>query len=578
MSDKSIILVVDDEIISRHTIEALLSSEGYILIFAEDGKQALEKAATLTPDLMLLDVMMPGIDGFEVCRRLRQDPRLAELPIVMLTALDDRTSRLQGLEAGADDFMSKPFDSAELRARLRTITRLNRYRRLVETEEQLVRLANYDNLTGLPNRNLLIERLDHILTHTCRHTRIRVALLVIDLDGFQIINNSLGQEIGDKVLYEVAQRLLKTVTENTTVARISADEFAVIVDIHDPIKEASSVAQALLENVSKPILLEQHEMIITASIGISVYPGDGQIASNLLKNAYTAMSRAKAQGKNAYQFFTQQMNTAVLKRLMLRNQLHRALERHELCLCYQPQIELRSHRIIGMEALLRWQHPEMGLLSPTQFVSVAEEMGLIVPIGEWVLKTACQQNQTWQASGLPPVRVSVNVSSRQFQHPYLLQMIKSILIDTCLNPIYLELELTESTLMEEEQDPKSGTLATLSELRAMGIQIAIDDFGTGYSSLSYLKRFPVSTLKIDKSFVQDIGKDSDNAAITTAIIALAHSLQLSVVAEGVENPEQLAFLRYRQCEIAQGFLFSPPLSTEEMTHLLEQLDKETIQL
>lgn len=571
MADKSTILIVDDEIVSRYTVEALLSSEGYNLVFAECGEDALEKATELVPDLMLLDVMMPGMDGFEVCSRLRANPRLAELPVVMVTALDDRESRLRGLQVGADDFMSKPFDRAELRARIRTITRLNRYRRLVETEEQLVYLANYDTLTGLPNRNLLMERMRQTLGRANRNHQ-GVTVLTLDLDNFQMINESLGHEVGDNLLREVAQRLTGLISEGTTVARLSGDEFVVFEEADDPVKQVSDTAQRILDRISKPMTFDNHEIVITASVGISVFPSDGEEVATLLKNANAALSRAKAQGKNTYQFFTTEMNTVAIKRLILENQLRKVLERNELCLYYQPQVSAATGRIAGMEALIRWQHPELGFIPPGQFISVAEEMGLIIPIGEWVLRTACLQNQAWQNAGLPKVRMAVNVSSRQFQQPNLLQTIKDILIETHLNPIYLELELTESLLMEEDHDKKNSVFATLSELQGMGVHIAIDDFGTGYSSLSYLKRFPVNILKVDRSFVKDIGTNKDDAAITTAIIAMAHSLQLSVVAEGVETAEQLTFLHQRQCELIQGYFFSPPIPVKDMTKLLVSND------
>jgi len=573
MSDKSTILIVDDEIVSRYTVEALLSSEGYELVFAESGEEALEKAVELVPDLMLLDVMMPGMNGFEVCQLLRANPRLAELPVVMVTALDDRESRIKGIEAGADDFMSKPFDRAELRARIRTITRLNRYRRLVETEEKLAYLANYDPLTSLPNRNLLMERMRQTLGRASRNQQ-GVAVLVLDLDGFQMINDSLGHEVGDKMLQEVASRLTHTVSVGATVARLSGDEFVIMEEANDPVKQVSDIAQRVLDAISQFMMLNQHEIVITASLGISVFPSDGEEPSGLLKNANIALSRAKAEGKNTYQFFTGEMNTMALKRLILENQLRKVLERNELCLYYQPQVELASGRIVGLEALLRWQHPELGFVSPGQFISVAEEMGLIIPIGEWVLRTACIQNQIWIQAGLPPIRMSVNVSGRQFQDPGLLQMIKNVLVETGLNPIYLELELTESMLMEENINRKESVFAVLVQLQTMGIHIAIDDFGTGYSSLSYLKRFPLNTLKIDRSFVQDVNTNTDDAAITTAIIAMAHSLQLTVVAEGVETKEQLAFLEKRQCEIVQGYFFSPPISVKEMTKMLKQVNEK----
>jgi len=576
MPEKSTILIVDDELVSRYTVEVLLAQEGYTLVFAESGEDALKKVVELIPDLMLLDVMMPGMDGFELCRRLRANPRLAELPIVMVTALDDRESRLRGIEAGADDFMSKPFDRAELRARVRTITRLNRYRRLIETEEQLAYLANYDMLTGLPNRNLLLERLRQTLGRASRSHQ-NVAILALDLDHFQMINDSLGHEAGDNMLREVAQRLTHQVSpEEATVARLGGDEFVVMFDTNNLVKDVSEMAQRLLDDISLPVTIDNHEMVITASIGISVYPSDGKDAAVLLKNADTAMSRAKAAGKNGYQFFTAEMNKVALKRLVLENQLRKVLAKNELRLYYQPQIEVSSGQLVGVEALLRWQHPKLGLLSPGQFVQVTEEMGLIIPIGEWVLRTACQQNRAWQRAGFPPLRVSVNVSSRQFQASNLLQMIENALTDSGLNPVYLELELTESLLIDEDNDKRNSIFALLRELQGMGVQIAIDDFGTGYSSLSYLKRFPVNTLKIDRSFVKDIGTGDDDAAITSAIIAMAHSLRLSVVAEGVETSEQLAFLQTQQCEFIQGFFFSPPLSVEEITLMLQEVGKQPL--
>ncbi|OQW91820.1 MAG: diguanylate cyclase [Beggiatoa sp. IS2] len=567
MAEKSIILIVDDEIVSRYTVEALLESEGYILVFAESGPEALAKAEALVPDLMLLDVVMPGMNGFQVCQKLRANPRLAELPVVMVTALDDRESRIRGIEMGADDFMTKPFDCAELRARIRTITRLNRYRRLVETEEQLAYLANYDVLTQLPNRNLLAERLRQSLGQASRHQQ-SIVILALDLDNFQMINDSLGHEFGDNILIEIARRLNHAIPLGATVARMGGDEFVVMQESDNPVKDVSELSQCLLDTINKSIILNSHEIFVTASIGISVYPSDGEEASVLLKNANTALSGAKAQGKNTSQFFTAEMNVAALKRLLLENQLRKVLARDELQVYYQPQIDLKSNQIVGMEALVRWQHPELGLLTPNKFIPVAEETGLIIPIGEWVLRMACQQNQLWQVAGLPPLRMSVNVSSRQFQCPTLLETIQNVLADTCLNPIYLELELTESVLMEGHADGKTDNLTILRELKKMGVRIAIDDFGTGYSSLSYLKRFPVNTLKIDRSFIQDICHNRDDAAITTAIIAMAHSLQLSVVAEGVETLGQLEFLRHRRCEVAQGFLFSRPLPRDEITNLV----------
>ncbi len=575
MSEKKTILIVDDQLISRHTFKVLLSSENYTLVFAKTGKEALEKASKLNPDLMLLDVKMKDMSGFEVCQQLRIDPYLAELPIIMVTALNDRESRLRGIKAGADDFISKPFDHVELCARVHTITQLNRYRHLVETKKKLSHLMHYDKLTGLPNRQLLINHIHQVLTLPNK-TPQSLAVLALNLDSFQIINHSLGHEIGDKILCETAHRLTQTISSNNAmVARLGADEFALMFETKNLVTESTAIAQRLLETISLKMALNTYEIVITASLGISLYPNDSQDPALLLKNAQAAMSRAKAAGKNTYQFFTDDMNKAAIEHLNLANRLRSALAHGELCLYYQPQIELRRGEIIGMEALLRWCPPEKELILPGKFVPVAEEIGLIRDIGEWVLRTACEQNKTWQRAGLPPLRVSVNVSSQQFHSPQkLLEMVKTTLAESGLDPNYLELELTESILLEEEKDNKNNILTILHQLREMGVHIALDDFGTGYSSLSYLKRFPVNTLKIDRSFVQDLDQNSDDTVITNTILALAHNLRLSVVAEGVETSEQFLFLQERQCEIIQGYFFSPPLSVEEMTHKLQQLAKE----
>ncbi|MBE9561984.1 MAG: EAL domain-containing protein [Proteobacteria bacterium] len=576
MPEQSTILIVDDELVSRYTVEVLLSTEGYKLEFAKNGEEGLKKAIELSPDLMLLDVMMPGMDGFEVCQRLRSNPQLAELPVVMVTALDDRESRLRGIESGADDFMSKPYDRAELRARIRTITRLNRYRRLVETEEKLAYLANYDTLTGLPNRSLLLERLTQTLS-SAKRTKQSVAVLALDLDSFQIINDSLGRETGDNMLKKIGLRLTKIVEKSgATVSRIGGDEFIVMFETNNIVKDVSEMAQCLLDNISRQIILDSHEIVVTSSMGISVYPADGEDGTVLLKNADTALSRAKLDGKNTYQFFTAKMNEVALERLILENQLRKVLSQNELRVYYQPQIELSSGKIIGMEALIRWQHPELGLVPPTKFIPVTEEMGLIIPIGEWVLRTACKQNKIWQQAGFPPLRISVNMSSRQFESPNLLQTIKDALSYSELDPNYLELELTESVLMAEEGDEINNIISLLTELRSIGIKLAIDDFGTGYSSLSYLKRFPVNSLKIDRSFVKDIPTDNNAAAITEAIVALAHSLRLYVIAEGVETLEQLEFLQNQKCEIIQGYYFSTPLCTKDMTKMLEDVGDKAL--
>lgn len=571
VSDKSVVLIIDDDSTARTALEMLLKPEGYCLAFATNGFEGLNKARALRPDLILLDVMMPGLHGFDVCRRLRQEPQLAELPVVMVTALDDRDSRLEGLEAGADDIISKPYDRAELKARVRTITRLNRYRRLLETEEQLARLANYDTLTGLPNRNLLHERLLQAIVRAERQKEILV-LFYIDLDGFKQINDSLGGGFGDHLLRKVSQRLQSCAEKGDTVARMTSDEFVILLEPEQGALREQDIgnnARQFLEVVSMPMMLGEHELTVTASLGIALYPNDADSPESLLKQADIAMSRAKAQGKGKYQFYTVQMNETAMERLILENQLRKTLSRNELRIYYQPQVNLNSREIIAVEALLRWEHPNGYLVPPGEFIPLAEEIGLIISMGTWVLRTACRQVKQWLDSGLPQLRLAVNVSTLQFQQMDWVQTVKNILIETRLPPGLLELELTESLFLQKDIHGVK-TLDMLTELRRIGVRIALDDFGTGYSSLSYLKRFRVDTLKIDQSFIRDVAHDPDDAALVTAIIAMAHSLRLDVTAEGVETEEQLEFLLRHRCDHVQGYYFSRPLAEQDSYHLIQQ--------
>ena len=543
--------------------------EGYKLYFAEDGVIGLQQARKIKPDLILLDVMMPRMLGFEVCRHLREEPQMAELPIVMITSLDDRKSRLKGIEAGADDFMSKPFDRAELKARVRTITRLNRYRRLMQTEEQLSRLANYDALTGLPNRSLLSERLQQTLHQAQQHQK-SFTVLELDLDGFKHINETLGQMYGDRLLQYIARRLSRCVRAGDTVARVGSDEFVIITEPVNQLleKEVSLNAQHFLDAVSMPILLGQHEIVITASIGIALYPSDSTGAQTLLEYADTAMAKSKQLGKNTYQFFTTEMSAAARERLFLENELRKALNREELQVYYQPVIDLRSGQIIGVEALTRWLHPEHGLLSPYKFIPVAEEMGLISMLGTWVLYTACRQIKSWQSAGYIPLHVAVNVSPRQFRQSDLINTVQKVLTETNFPSERLELEITESLLLHDELGSLENALNILGSLRKVGVKLALDDFGTGYSSLVYLKRFPVDCLKIDQSFIRDVTTDANSAELVKAMIAIAHSLNMKVIAEGIENEEQKNFLLRYHCDEGQGYLFSRPLPPEKLESLL----------
>ena len=432
-----------------------------------------------------------------------------------------------------------------------------------ENEARIHYLARNDELTGLANRSSLQEQLAHAIRQSQRHERA-IAVLFIDLDRFKNINDTLGHDAGDTLLKEVAQRLGTCLRESDTLARWGGDEFVAMLEEVDSANDVALVARRVLESLATPCVLDDQEFVITASVGISAYPDDGHDAQSLLKAADIAMYRAKEAGKNNFQYYSPKMNVHSFERLTMEANLRRALERGEFLLHYQPKIDLRTGALAGAEALIRWQHPDMGLVSPMQFIPLAEETGLIVPIGAWVLRTACAQARAWQDQGFQSLRMAVNISSRQFSQAGLLDEVVGVLEQTGLDADLLELEITESMLMD---DPEQ-TVALLNELKAIGIHLAIDDFGTGYSSLAYLKRFPVSSLKIDRSFVKDVPLDADDVAITLAIVGLAHTLRIRVTAEGVETEAQRAFLRRHGCDEIQGYLVGRPLPVEEFVKLL----------
>ena len=451
------------------------------------------------------------------------------------------------------------YDKIEFCAFVRDITERK------QSEQFILHLATHDALTGLPNRHLLSDRIQQALVQVQRENR-QAAVLFIDLDQFKTINDSLGHEVGDLLLKEVAQRLVANLRSRDTVARSGGDEFVVVLpDIRDA-QEAASVAQKLLAALIAPYQISENVLRTSASIGAAIFPEDGENAETLLKNSDLAMYYAKERGRNNCQFFTQKMNRVVAERHALGTDLHQALGRGELDLNFQPIVDMGSGEMVSMEVLLRWNHPQRGLIPPKQFISLAEEIGLIVPIGEWVLYAACTQLKAWQQQGYVVPRLAINLSVKQFQQKNLVETITRILDETGVEPRFIELEITESLLMENTDDVAN----TLRQLTAMGLEIAIDDFGTGYSSLNYLKRFPISSLKIDRSFVMDISNDPDDTAIVIAIIALAHSLQMKVIAEGVETGQQLAFLRHQGCDQYQGYDFSVPLAAAEVVSKLLQ--------
>ena len=439
------------------------------------------------------------------------------------------------------------------------ITDIKRY------QDELEHQANHDALTGLANRNLLKDRLQQALALAFRYER-PFSLAFIDLDNFKLINDSLGHDIGDRLLKIAGGRLAASVRQGDTVARLGGDEFVLLVTEQARDDRIYRSVQRVIAAIAQPFVIDEREFKVTCSIGIATFPRDGKDADTLLRNADTAMYRAKALGRNTFQLYSSEMNANFGERLTLETDLWKALERNELVLYYQPKVHLNTGRIIGMEALLRWRHPTSGMIPPGKFIPVAEESSLIAQIGKWVIGEACAQNKAWQNDGLPSVPVAVNVSARQLHDNHLVETVRATLESTRLPPEFLEIELTESAVMLNAAE----TINTMALLRGLDVRISLDDFGTGYSSLSYLKRFPVTGLKIDQSFVRDIAYDPDDAAIVRAIVAVAQELMLDVTAEGVETVEQLEFLKAHGCGEAQGYYFARPAPASEIRALLER--------
>ncbi|KQY11760.1 response regulator receiver protein [Massilia sp. Root133] len=698
------VLVADDDPVMRLLMLEMLEGVGLEGIEAADGQEAVTLAHAHAPDLILLDVEMPRMDGFAACRAIRDLPNGAMVPIVMVTGGDDLEAVTNAYEAGATDFVSKPINwpilghrvlyvlrASDAIVRLRIADAQNRavlaaipdtfFRmsrdgfyldyepgrdgpgrgvrdagadeqivgrhvtdvlprdiaerlfeqvgmalhvqqvrsveyelirfgeaqhfeaRLVATgpnevlglvrdiserkraEEQIRRLAYCDSLTGIPNRQAFLEMLERELQRSKIGNK-KFAVLFMDLDAFKRINDTLGHNVGDQLLKQVSDRLRETIRPNdlmsrgdlvpradtpnsagTNLARLGGDEFTILIPDLERVEHALNVAHRVKDAMRRPFVIEGNEIFVTASIGISLFPEDGDDCTSLLKYADTAMYHAKNCGKNNAKLYSSSLTMQIMSHVRLEVGLRRALQNDELYLLYQPQLDVRSNEIVGVEALVRWRHAERGVVSPNEFIPLAEETGLIVPIGEWVLRTACNQARHWQKLGRRPVRIAVNLSAKQFKDENLSQIVLSALHDTGLDPRLLELELTEGTLMDDAK----ATLATLEQLRGIGVYLSIDDFGTGYSSMNYLKRFDVRALKIDRSFISGLPQDSENAAITRAIIAMAHGLKMIVVAEGVETGEQLVLLEEYGCDLVQGFYLGRPAPPEAVTGMLQKL-------
>ncbi|MCE5315088.1 MAG: EAL domain-containing protein [Armatimonadota bacterium] len=555
------ILIAEDDPVSRRLLEALLKKWGYDVVVAQDGRQAWDiLKKNDAPKMAIVDWMMPELDGVQVCQNVRQREDDYYIYIILLTAKSQKQDIIQGMVAGADDYVTKPFDANELNARLRAGRRiLDLQSELLSTRETLRVQATHDPLTGLPNRLLFSDRLTQRLAQARRQEQ-PLAVMFLDLDRFKLINDTLGHNIGDMLLKSVSERLQGTLREVDTIARMGGDEFTIILSDIDNADSAVVVADKVLQALAEPVILDGHELFVSASMGISLFPSDGGNAETLVQNADTAMYRAKEQGRNNYQLYTEAFNAAAVEKITLEHSLRRALARDEFLLHYQPQVSIGTGKVKGTEALIRWRQPNLGLVSPGQFIPLAEETGLILPISEWVLRTACTQNKAWQDAGLPHMSIAVNISARQFEQNELTPMVENALEESGLDPRYLDLELTESTLM---QNPDTA-VSILQKLKDMGVRISVDDFGTGYSSLSYLKRFPIDAVKIDQSFVKDITSNPDDAAIAGAVVAMAHSLKLEVIAEGVETLDQLEFLRGLRCDEMQGYFVSPPVPAEDL--------------
>ena len=693
-----VILVVDDDMAMRLLMRESLEQGGMRVEEAENGVEALCAFERFYPDVVLMDVKMPKMDGFTACSKLRKMPGGEDATVVMVTGLDDVESINRAYEVGATDFITKPINwpiinhrvryllraTNAFRALRRSKIRLSQAQRIArlgnwewnivinefyfseeiclifglepqafvstfetflgmvhkedleyiqnavdkalhknepcsvdhrvvlpdgtvrtvhqeaevsfnesgkpimhgiaqditerkKAEEKIMFLAYYDVLTGLPNRQMFKEYAGHALAGAQRYGT-KMALLYLDIDNFKRINDTLGHTAGDELLKIFAKQinenirgsdiLAKSNTEEgveSSLSRLGGDEFTILLTGLTGVEHAAAAAKRVLKNLSQPVKIYGKELIITVSMGISLYPMDGEDIDTLLKNADIAMYHAKDAGRNKFKFYSEELNARTLKRLTMEAELKKALERDELVLYYQPQVEAGTGMIVGLEALVRWEHPESGLIPPMEFIPIAEETGLIIPIGEWVLQTACEQTQAWHQAGLNTLRIAVNLSGRQFKQHDLIKSVQNTLDSTRLDPQYLELELTESILMHDVEE----NISTLLKLKETGLKLSVDDFGTGYSSMSYLKRFPLDTLKIDRCFVKDIMTDPNDAAITKAIIALAKSLDLTTIAEGVETEDQFTFLREQGCDQIQGYLISRPLPAEEIIALLK---------
>jgi diguanylate cyclase (GGDEF)-like protein len=566
------ILVIEDEDNLRAILIDILETEGFETIAAEDGHSGIHLAVRENPDLILCDIIMPESNGYEVLASVRQNTNLAAAPFIFLSSKAQKQDVRQAMEHGADDYLTKPFTRQELLNAIDTQLEKSWFRReyyidrLQQLEKQLSYLINYDSVTKLPNRLTLREQFHRVLHKKDFNGRSQLLpIFCLCLDRLTKINVSLGYRIGDRLLNNAARRMQNCLGDEDTIAYISSNKFVIILAEAVTKQEAIEMAKKLLDCYACTFIIERQEIFITASMGIAFYPTSGTELEELLRQAYIAMNAAQKEGGDRFEFYTGDDDNIAYERIVLAAALQKALQEEQLKIHYQPKVSLTTGKIVGAEALIRWHHPERGNIPPSQFIPIAEETGLIVSLGEWVLKTAYQQIKLWNARFNEPIALAVNLSSRQFAQTDLLTYIARLLDENSCGVNNLELEITESVLIQNPQQASQ----KLSELKKLGIEIAIDDFGTGYSSLSYLRQFPFDILKIDRHFVRNLSNDKTNAAIVKAIIQIARSLNLKVVAEGVETEAELAFFARYPCDEIQGYVFSRPLGVFEFEKLLD---------
>ncbi len=592
------ILIVDDTPDNLRFLSKFLSHRGYKVINALNGYLALTAAKAAQPDLILLDIQMPDMDGYQVCQILKSDPETYDIPVIFLTAMNSVIDKIKAFSVGGVDYITKPFHFEEVLIRIenqlkfqaakaeirqlnselesRVIDRTAELEKANEklkqeiaerqkAEKRLLHMAWHDSLTGLPNRSLLIEELQTCLNRVKSDPSYLFAVLFLDCDRFKVINDSLGHLVGDQVIIAIAKRLQSCLSAEDTLARLGSDEFTIILKNIRDISDAINRAKTINQELQLPLKIESYDVFINVSIGIAMGNADYEKPEHILRDADIAMYQAKKLGHAHYQVFESRMREHALKRLQLETDLRLAVQSQELYLNYQPIISLCTGKMAGFEALVRWHHPQQGFISPGEFIPVAEETGLIVPIGIWVLREACQTMQSW-VEKFPEFKlhISVNLSVKQFRQPNLIEALDQILAETKLNSEYLKLEITETAIMDNAESANR----LLKQLRARKIKLSLDDFGTGYSSLSYLHRFHLDTLKIDRSFISDISDDRESLEIVEAIVTLAHQLKMDVVAEGVETLMHFNQLRTLGIEFGQGYFFAKPLDAESAEALI----------